>query len=368
MKGLKKGIFDFLSTGEKKEIVIFGIGTNAAIINEICIWKNITVNGYIISDDVDSRLDKFKGAPVYKISQCNDQFKKNTVILAVREGKIKQKVLGELENGNFEDVVCAKDYLEWLDILTYFYSKYFTDKGIDIQSEILDIYGNKIINGLRFDDNGRYAFLISMGDIILPKYFNDYNICSEGPYELEETGVRLKAGDVVLDFGANMGMFSAVALNEGCKVYAFEPTPSTRDYLEKNKKINSDNFVIEPYALSNEVGETDFYLDSNVNTENSISNLSECAENIISVQMTTLDSFVEESNLERVDFIKADIEGAERYMLLGGIKTLKKYAPKLAICTYHLKDDPEVLENIIKNANPHYKIIHKYKKLYAYVE
>lgn len=69
-----------------------------------------------------------------------------------------------------------------------------------------------------------------------------------------------------------------------------------------------------------------------------------------------------------MDFIKADIEGAERDMLTGAMETLRIHAPKLAICTYHLPDDPEILENIIRTANPAYTVKHRWKKLYAWVE
>lgn len=83
--------------------------------------------------------------------------------------------------------------------------------------------------------------------------------------------------------------------------------------------------------------------------------------------MITIDSFVEMQQLESVDFIKADIEGAERYMLEGAKETLKKYAPKLSLCTYHLPDDPEVMEELILKYNPDYIIKHTETKLYAYV-
>jgi len=86
------------------------------------------------------------------------------------------------------------------------------------------------------------------------------------------------------------------------------------------------------------------------------------------VQGITLDDWVKQNNISKVDFIKADIEGAERLMLEGSQWILKNYAPKLAICTYHLPDDKEVLTKLILQANPNYKIIHKWKKLYAWVE
>ena len=83
------------------------------------------------------------------------------------------------------------------------------------------------------------------------------------------------------------------------------------------------------------------------------------------VETITLDDFVKENNLERVDFIKADIEGFERNMLSGAQETLKNFAPKLALCTYHLPDDPEVMTKLIMQANPNYKIVYGKKKLYA---
>lgn len=80
-----------------------------------------------------------------------------------------------------------------------------------------------------------------------------------------------------------------------------------------------------------------------------------------------MDAFVEKQGLERVDFIKADIEGYERKLLMGAQETLKRFAPKLALCTYHLPDDPEVLAGLIRQANPRYKIVQKRAKLYASV-
>ncbi|MDE6112533.1 MAG: FkbM family methyltransferase, partial [Bacteroidales bacterium] len=85
------------------------------------------------------------------------------------------------------------------------------------------------------------------------------------------------------------------------------------------------------------------------------------------IAVTTIDAFVKEHDLQRVDFIKADIEGAERDMLRGARETLKRFAPKLAICTYHLPDDPQVLEQIIKDANPDYTVVHTLHKLMAMV-
>jgi len=85
------------------------------------------------------------------------------------------------------------------------------------------------------------------------------------------------------------------------------------------------------------------------------------------VDCIDLDTFSHEKNLSRIDFIKADIEGAERHMIKGAKYVLRESAPKIAICTYHLPDDPEVLRELILDANPNYVITEKYKKMYAHV-
>ncbi|MBP3444189.1 MAG: FkbM family methyltransferase, partial [Methanocorpusculaceae archaeon] len=83
-------------------------------------------------------------------------------------------------------------------------------------------------------------------------------------------------------------------------------------------------------------------------------------------RLTTVDAFCETEGVSP-DFIKADIEGAERQMMKGAVETLKRDAPKISICTYHFADDAAVLREIIKAANPAYRISEKWKKMYARV-
>ena len=210
-------------------------------------------------------------------------------------------------------------------------------------------------------------------DIILPLYCDEpYNYqkvekyLDEGPYELKEE-VSVKKGDIVFDCGANMGLFSATVAERAEMVYAFEPSSIIiSDYLENMKDIYS-NISIQPFALSDTKGETVFsYNVNNIGASGIGKNdHDDCIKERVS--LISIDQFVEEKGIKRVDFIKADIEGAERQMLAGARHTLKKCAPKLAICTYHLPDDKEVLERLVLEANPDYVIEHKYKKLYAYV-
>jgi hypothetical protein len=57
------------------------------------------------------------------------------------------------------------------------------------------------------------------------------------------------------------------------------------------------------------------------------------------VKSISIDDFVTQNNLPKVDFIKLDIEGSECWALRGAINTIRKFKPQLAITIYHGKSD-----------------------------
>lgn len=188
-------------------------------------------------------------------------------------------------------------------------------------------------------------------------------IMHEGPYHIksEDIDMIIQPGDVVIDAGAWIGDYSAYASKKGAIVYAFECSPTTLKILQDTVKLNQ-NIHIVPYGLGDKKS-SNFSL-SHPGSDSSVSLHKSRGGNI---QVTTIDDFVRANNIHRIDFIKADIEGMERKMLEGAAWVLKNFQPKLSICTYHLPDDPIVLEDIIKKANPKYKIMQRRKKLFAWV-
>lgn len=215
---------------------------------------------------------------------------------------------------------------------------------------------------------GWYMWPVIYADSILIHHLfnNDYSennvqliedMNSEGPYGYEN--VIVEPGDVVIDAGAYIGDFSAVASAMGGDVHAFDPCPTYRSILNDVARMNS--FKTYPFAL----GEKSEFRDMNIYKGAGAEQIVDQGGNF-QCEVGTIDRF--RSVLGKpINFIKADIEGFERYMLKGAAKVLEEDQPKLAIKTYHSPEDRYVLPKIIHDINPNYKIINRIKCLYAYV-
>ena len=143
-----------------------------------------------------------------------------------------------------------------------------------------------------------------------------------------------KKADTILDFGAHIGVFALIAAQttgkEG-RVYAFEPSPATYQLLQKSITINNAEGVIKAFqkAAGSSVGKTTFFIsDAQADNANSLVNYKEDRPlHGIEIDVTTIDAFVNEQKLTKVNFIKIDVEGAEYDVLKGGVETFNKFRP-----------------------------------------
>jgi len=197
-------------------------------------------------------------------------------------------------------------------------------------------------------------------------FINNSAYIFEGPYN--GGGVFIEKGDVVIDVGANIGLFSVLAsieVGDSGRVYSFEPIEKTNSILEKNIKINNlNNVKIEKKALGDKEGKISF---SKMDTLGASSGYIDNNGEKEIVNQVTLDTYVLANDIDKIDFIKADIEGMERNLLMGGEKTIKKFKPKMAICIYHRDDDPEVIETLLRDYVPEYNIYKTETKIYAWI-
>ncbi|MDR1181341.1 MAG: FkbM family methyltransferase [Bacteroidales bacterium] len=192
----------------------------------------------------------------------------------------------------------------------------------------------------------------------------------EGPYGYTDGNfdVTVKKNDVVIDAGAWIGDFSAYAASKEAICYAFEPVKKNYELLKETVNLNKNKIIPVEKALGLKEEDVMIYISIYDTAGAGYVPKGKKAELIPQlINVTTLDKYVEENNITKVDFIKADIEGEERNLLYGSTKILQNYAPKLAICTYHSPADPQLLEKIILDANSHYKVIHTRQKLFAMI-
>jgi FkbM family methyltransferase len=178
--------------------------------------------------------------------------------------------------------------------------------------------------------------------------------------------VQVEEGDTVLDCGACWGdtaLYFSNKVGQKGKVYAFEFIPSNIELFEKNIRLNVDktsNVALVPNPVSNVSDEIFYYRDLG---PGSYINSSEFKDFDGKCSSITIDDWVERNNIEKIDFIKMDIEGAEPFALEGARNTLVKFKPKLAICIYHSLDDFVNIPIWIDQLKLNYRLFTKHSTL-----
>ncbi len=166
----------------------------------------------------------------------------------------------------------------------------------------------------------------------------------------------VQPGDVVLDCGAHVGVFARTALAAGARlVVAIEPAPRNLECLRRNfaAEISQGRVIVYPKGVWDAEATLDLAV-SEINSAGDTLVLASEGSSSVRVPLTTVDLLVQELGLPRVDFMKLDIEGAERRALAGAQDTLRKHRPRLAVAAYHLADDPEAIPREITRAGAGY--------------
>src|SRR5579863_791942 len=139
----------------------------------------------------------------------------------------------------------------------------------------------------------------------------------------------LRAGMTVLDIGAHHGLYTLLAsvrVGETGRVIAFEPSPRERIRLERHIHINKcSNVKVETLALGSENKQADLFLVEG--PEDYCNSLRppavEAPTRAVRVEVTSVDEYISDNGVGRVDFIKIDTEGAERDVLKGASGLLR---------------------------------------------
>ncbi len=170
-------------------------------------------------------------------------------------------------------------------------------------------------------------------------------VISEQEEDIYSAESMVKPGDVVMDCGADIGTFVRNAIVHGAsRVIAVEPAPWKEPCLRKTfaQEIAQGKVTIYPKGVWNT--EAELLLD--VDTIRS--------DRGQKVPLTTIDRIVEELQLNRLDLIKMDIEGAEKPAIQGARKSILRFKPRFTIATEHKPDDHSAIPALLKEIVPSY--------------
>ena len=141
---------------------------------------------------------------------------------------------------------------------------------------------------------------------------------------------QVKADDVIIDLGANIGTYairSARKIGRSGHVFAFEPLERTRRRLEQAVAINNiQNVTIVPLAAGDREGSIHLAINGRGSSAK-ITEVSDGSE-FQTVGLTTIDAFSQAAGIKRLDWVKMDIEGAEPSALLGMLETINTFRPR----------------------------------------
>lgn len=165
-----------------------------------------------------------------------------------------------------------------------------------------------------------------------------FDILNFDYYEKEDEEILfrlLKTDAIILDIGANIGWYSLLFSKRlpQSQIYAFEPIQDTYKNLVININLNkSDNIFPLNIGVSEKKGSLTYYYFPEGSVLASEKNLINCpkAKPII-CQVDTLDALISTQKLDRLDFIKCDVEGAELSVIKGGFESIKKFLPILFV-------------------------------------
>jgi len=175
-------------------------------------------------------------------------------------------------------------------------------------------------------------------------------------YELPEA--RVRPGDVVIDAGAHVGVFTRVALRARARlVVAVEPELANILAFRRNfaQELRRGTVLLITQGLWDKKDTLTLRLAESSNDAHSLVFRDQRTRSE-QIAVDTLDALCETNRINRVDFIKMDIEGAETNALRGARRTLERWRPRLAISAYHVAGDPAEIASIVWKARPDYRI------------
>ena len=174
--------------------------------------------------------------------------------------------------------------------------------------------------GIVFFKNGLKCIIRNKSDSIA--FFENFFLKLNTP----EKEFEIKLNDIIVDIGAHVGYFTLIATKNASlgKIYSIEPHKESFEILKKNLLLNNiTNVNAFNVAITKSTGKTRLYIDKDNQIGNTIIKNENHNESEY-VDSFSLKDFVSNNNIEKIDFLKIDCEGAEFEIFLNLEKELLK--------------------------------------------
>jgi len=324
------------------KIAIFGVGSFGKIFYE-------ALDGAIdfFIDDFSDKKEIFN-KPIIKKS---DVPKNTKIYISILQ--YSKKIEQELILANFSDIINFTQSIKCIPNILHFISKSNYLWLVEEKKRMINLEKINQFKELLSDIKSKEI----LDEIVMLRKTLD------AKFYIEPSGIEYFPSDIPIlndtkeinfvDCGAYTGDTIEELMKQTSNVnttISFEPDNTNLLKLEKQlstlkNQFPKTNFIVYPagvYSKNDVLRFSNNGIDSSASLDDSSS---------LEVSVVSLDTIILNSN---PNFIKMDIEGAEKEALLGAKQTIKKYKPNLAICLYHKPEDLWELPLLINQIEPSY--------------
>ena len=331
-----------------KHIVMYGMGNGADKILAVCEKFNVTIEDFFASDGF-VRGHFFHGKKVLSYSDVKEKYGKENIIVLISFGSSLPDVLDLFKKVNAEcetyapDVPVCGENIFTLDFLKQNAEKIETARALFEDERSKQIYDDVLLYKL----TGKIDYLFSAEcnrkdtfELLCAKNFRSF---------------------------ADLGAYRGDTLEEMLSIaqeleYAYALEPDARTYKKLLTFCETYQGATKLYPKNVAAWDKEETLIFNSSSNrNSGAFAPTTNAKTVEIQANSLDNIL---NGAPIDYIKYDVEGAEKQALEGSKNTITKYAPALDVSVYHRSEDLFELPLLVKSINKNYKL---YLRRYPYV-
>lgn len=338
----KLDLWSYLSSA-KKTVVMYGMGNGADKILAVCDRYKIEVADFFASDGF-VRGHSFHGKTVLSYSAVKEKYGAENIIVLLSFGSSLPDVLELFKRVESECELYAPDVPvcgEELFTLGFFESH---------KEEILNVHE------MLADEESRRIY----ENVILYKLTGKISYLFDAENSKTETYSLLKLGEAenFADLGAYNGdtVREVIAISKKAKkIYALEPDARSFKKLAAYCEEYGGAAELVPINAAAWSEDATLTFGAEGNRNSGLFAPTKTAKSV-EVSARSLDSVVKDN---KIDYIKYDVEGAEKEALLGSVETIKRCCPALLVSAYHRSEDIFALPLLVHSLCPDYRLFYR---------